>query len=469
MSDQAVAHPVTPAVATGLGRRVTAAIPRGGAALLTIGTVASGVLAYVFIVLAARTLGPAAYGPIAVLWAAVFLTSIVLFRPLEQVLSRGIAERLAQGQSAGEVWRSVARLMAVVVVVAAAITALFWGPVTDKLFDGRDALTAAFIVALAGYALSFLARGIVGGMRWFGGYGTVLLADGWVRVLFALPLLLFASPAVAAAAIAAAAIGGALAPLIAIRRGDPEVRARAAALREPSGTTFHTGHAVREALPVTAIASADQLLVSGGVLLVMLAGGPHAARDAGVVFAATMLVRAPVFLYQGFAAALLPVLTTSHARGEHADFRRAVMRAIGVLSAFAAVLVAGTLIAGPELMRGFFGKGFDANRVDLALLAAGVGLYLASSTLSQAAIARRLTGRAAVAWVISGITFVAIELMLDGPPLHRIAIAFLVATGVNALLFATVVSRGRAPREDDVRLGDLDPGAPGEPVRQQAA
>lgn len=468
MSDQAVAHPVAPPVATGLGRRVKALVPRGGAALLSVGTVASGVLAYVFIVLAARTLGPAAYGPIAVLWAAVFLTSIVLFRPLEQVLSRGIAERLAQDQSAGEVWRAVARLMAIVVLAAAVVTALLWGPITQTLFAGHDALTAAFIVAIAGYALSFLARGIVGGMRWFGGYGTVLLADGWARVLFALPLLVIASPPVAAAAIAVAAICGALAPLVALRRGDPAVRERAAALRKPSGTTFHTGHAVREALPVTAIASADQVLVSGGVLLVVLAGGPHAARDAGVVFAATMLVRAPVFLYQGFAAALLPVLTTSHARGEHAHFRRAVTRAIGVLSAFAIVLVAGTLIAGPELMRGFFGEGFDADRADLALLAAGVGLYLASSTLSQAALARRLTGRAAVAWVVSGVTFVVVELLVDGAPLHRIAIAFLAATAVNTLLFATVVSRGRALPAEAVSLGGPDPVAAGEPAGQQA-
>ena len=46
---------------------------RSGAARLSLAMVASGVLTYAFQVLAARSLGPEAYGDIAVLWAAMFL------------------------------------------------------------------------------------------------------------------------------------------------------------------------------------------------------------------------------------------------------------------------------------------------------------------------------------------------------------------------------------------------------------
>ena len=49
------------------------------------------------------------------------------------------------------------------------------------------------------------------------------------------------------------------------------------------------------------IAGCEQILVSGGPLLVLIAGGPGAAAAAGVLFAATLLVRAPVFLLQGVA------------------------------------------------------------------------------------------------------------------------------------------------------------------------
>src|SRR5205085_11900400 len=55
-----------------------------GAALVSGATLLSGVLTYAFHVIAARTLGPEGYGRIAVLWAAMFLGAVVLYRPLEQ-------------------------------------------------------------------------------------------------------------------------------------------------------------------------------------------------------------------------------------------------------------------------------------------------------------------------------------------------------------------------------------------------
>ena len=67
-----------------------------GAALLSGATLASGVFAYAYHVLAARLLGAEAYGLVAVLWAALFLLVVVLFRPLEQTTSRALAHRLAQ-------------------------------------------------------------------------------------------------------------------------------------------------------------------------------------------------------------------------------------------------------------------------------------------------------------------------------------------------------------------------------------
>ena len=70
----------------------------GGAWLLPGAMIVSGVLTYVFHILAARTPGPTAYGQIAVLWGAMFLVAIVLFRPLEQTMSRAIADRLARGE-----------------------------------------------------------------------------------------------------------------------------------------------------------------------------------------------------------------------------------------------------------------------------------------------------------------------------------------------------------------------------------
>ena len=170
----------------------------------------------------------------------------------------------------------------------------------------------------------------------------MLLADGAIRFVLALPLLIVASQTVAAVAIAAAAAGGAVAPLFSRKRG---------ALRRVGGRQARRrialGSAVRFALPAAVIAGAEQVLVSGGPLLVLIAGGEGAAAAAGVLFAATLLVRAPVFLLQGVQASLLPSLTTFRARGDEASLHRATVKVAVILAGFAAALAAGALVAGP--------------------------------------------------------------------------------------------------------------------------
>ena len=195
------------------------AVDRSDAALMSIGTLASGVLAYAFNVLAARTLGPAAYGAIGALWGGMFLLAVLLFRPIEQTVSRAVADHVARGEDSRPAVRSAAWLTAVITTGAVAGCVLAWAPITDRLFGGQPVLTVALIAGVVGYALSYFARGLVGGVQWFGGYGLVLLADGAIRFVLALPLLFVASPTVAAVAIAAAAGGGALAPLVSRRRG----------------------------------------------------------------------------------------------------------------------------------------------------------------------------------------------------------------------------------------------------------
>lgn len=407
----------------------------GGAAFLTVGTVGSGLLAYAFNALAARALGPEAYGPVAVLWAAMFLVAVVLFRPLEQTLARTIAERTAQGVDARPVVRSVTRLVGLASGVVALACFVLWSPITNGMFNGQDVLTVALVVGIACYGVSYLVRGVVGGLRWFGGYGALLLADGVVRLLVAVPLLVLASPAVAAAAIVAAAIAGPVAPLLS--RGWTARRRLAGARQLPFGAR----DGLSFALPAAVVAAADQVLVSGGPLLVILAGGPGAAAAAGVVFAATMLVRAPMFLFQGVAAALLPSLTTLQARRQERQFRRSVAVTAVVLAGFAALMCVGALLAGPEAMRVLYGPGFEADRIALAVLSAGVGCYLAAATFSQAALARGQTARAATIWASSALLFVLLELSLAGDPFQRVSVAFAAAAALNATLFGVLVMR----------------------------
>lgn len=424
-----------------------------GAVLMSIGTLGSGVMVYAFNVVIAQALGPEAYGPIAVLWAAMFLAAIVLFRPMEQTLSRETAEALAHGRPTAPLLRSVGTMVAVIALVTAVAIGAAWGPITDRLFDGRAVLTAMLVIGIAGYGVSYFVRGVVGGHRWYAGYGVLLLADGAVRLALVLPLFVVASSSLAAFALAAAAVPGALAPLL-WRHGRGLV-APAQARVATDAAKPPTGRLARFAGPLGLVALGDQVLLSGGPVLVMLQGGDHASKAAGVVFAATMLVRAPAYLFQGVSAALLPNLTTMLARRDLAGFRRAVGRTVAILAAFSGVAALGAFAVGPVVMHVLYGDGFDTTRGDLALLAVGAGGYLVAGTLSQAALARSEAVATAAIWVASAALFVGVELVLGGAALHRVAIAFTVAAVANAAAFGglAMLSGGRAAKgEPALRL-----------------
>jgi O-antigen/teichoic acid export membrane protein len=410
-------------------RRIGAA---SGAPLLTLATVASGVLTYAFLVLAARSLGKEAYGQVGVLWAAMFLVAILVFRPLEQTTSQAIAHRLAGGTEAKSVLRSMSLVSLVVAALLGVGFVIAWPLIARELFASSNTLTAAFVVGVLAYGVSYVVRGVLGGARWFSGYAVVLLADGGVRLLVAAPLLFVGSRDVAAAAVAAAGIGGAVAPLVAGRR-----RLRGS-LHGTAAPPYRARKAAAFAGPAALVAGADQLLVNGAPLLVV-AIGTHDGAAVGLVFAATMLVRAPVYVFQGFAASLLPNLTHLVAVAGRAALRRAVLRTAVVLFAIGLGFVAFAAIVGPAAMRAVYGPTFDASPLSLALLAGGVACYLAAGTFSQALLALRHVGAAALGWTIGAVCFVGSFAVLSGEPLLRASAALAVASLVAAVGLGTAL------------------------------
>ena len=378
--------------------------------------VVSGVLTYAFHVLAARTLGPSAYGQIAVLWGAMFLVAIVLFRPVEQTASRAIADRLARGEEARSVLRSVLAISTVLLLLIVAATVVAWTPIGNRLFEGDGTMTAMLLGGTLAYGLSYVVRGLVGGVRWFRGYGLGLLSDAIGRLAVAAPLVYVASKGLAAFALVAAGLVGAGIPAYYGRRQ------LAVLLERGPGSPFHAPGALRFAAPASLMAAADQVLVNGSPLLVVLGTG-HAGRTAGVVFAATMLVRAPVYVFQGLAASLLPNFTILNAAERH-RFHAVVHRTALALLGVGACIVLGTAAVGPATMRMLYGGAFGVGRGSLVLLAVGVGCYLAASTFSQGLLALRCSGRAAAAWCGSATAFVVLYAVLPGSQLGRISAAF---------------------------------------------
>ncbi len=405
-----------------------------GAWLLSGATVGSGVLAYAYHVLAARSLGPEGYGLVAVLWAALFLAVVVLFRPLEQTTSRAFADRLARGEEVRTVLRAVALMYVGLCVLVLAGGAMAWSLLRDRLFLGDSLFVGALLAGTVVYGAAYVLRGVCGGSRWFNGYAVHLLADGGARLAVAAPLVFIASRDLAAAAAAAAAVGGLVVPVIVGRRLLRTV------LAERDGPRFHSRTAVAFALPATVIAAADQVLVNGGPLLVMLGGGRDAGKVAGVVFAATMLVRVPVFVFQGLATSLLSNLTSLHAAAETALFRRAVVQASTGLAVCTALIVVGAAALGPEAMQLVYGPDYVVGRLELALLGVGVGCYMATATFSQALLALDRGRIAAAGWVASAAAFLVLYAVLPGEALMRVAVAFALATAAAVVLLALALS-----------------------------
>jgi O-antigen/teichoic acid export membrane protein len=401
-----------------------------GAFLVSAATGVSGLLTYAFLVLAARQLGPTAYGQVGVLWGAMFISAIVLFRPLEQTTSRAVADRLAKDGDVLSVLRSVAALAALLAVAAIVAVVGAWRPVVRSLFAGSDTMGAMLVAGSACYGLAYLTRGLVGGIRWFGGYALALLGDAVTRLVVAVPLLVVASQTTAAAALVAAGLAGAVVPLVVGRR-------RLAGLgRSRGGTPFRIRSALAFASPAAVVAAADQLLVNGAPILVIVDGGTDARRVAGVVFAATMLVRAPVYVFQGLAASLLSNLTHLNATGARRAFREAVTRAVRRSVAAGAVFTGAVAVVGPLAMQAVYGDAFAAGRLSLVLLAAGVGCYLGATTLSQALLSTGQTALTATAWAVAATGFVGVFACMSGDALKAASAAFAAGCAAAFLLLA---------------------------------
>jgi len=417
------------------GRSVVRKPALAGAGILSVAMIGAGLLTYGFHVIVARSLGAEAYGQVAVLWAAMFIGAVVLFRPLEQTTSRAIADRVAREEEVRTVLRSVVTVCGVIVVAVAAAAAVAWVPLTNRLFLGNDVMTAMLVVGIAIYGAVYFVRGLTGGIRWFEGYGAALIADSLARLALAVPLVVVASQRTAAAGVA---LAGAAAVVVPLRLG----RGRLRPLLSPGrGARFRVGAALAFAAPATVIAATDQLLVNGGALLVMLGGGADASKTAGVVFAATMLVRVPVYLFQGLAASLLPNLTRLQAADDSESFHRAVRQLALVLLTTGALIVALAAAVGPEALRILYGADFVADRHSLALLGLGVGCYLAAATVSQALLALDRGVAAASAWGTAAVLFLTLYVVSPGDELFRVSLSFTLAAFTGLAVLSALLRR----------------------------
>jgi O-antigen/teichoic acid export membrane protein len=360
-----------------------------GARILSIGIAATGVFTFGYFAVSSHVLGASDYGAISTLWAILFVTISVIYRPVEQLLSRTIADARARGIHEHEL-RGPATIQLAFAALFLVVALALRRPLTDKAFNGSDALYWILVGATLAYAGSYFARGYLAGHQWFGLYGALVLFESMSRFCFPLAVAvgIASGQTVVALGILAAPLASLLVVPWAIRRHAGGASG-AGATRESAGF----------AVSVAAIQLAEQTLVTIGVLLI-----PDAALR-GVVFNALLIARAPLQLFQAIQTSLLPHLAEVQAT-EGADSDHAIRMTIRAIVVFAGACAIGLLLIGPWVMDVAFGKGYDYGRFGLAAVAVGMGFHLTAGTLNQAALATGRAAQAARAWLLAATAFV---------------------------------------------------------------
>jgi O-antigen/teichoic acid export membrane protein len=436
-----------------------------GARLLSIGIASTGVLTFAYFSIASHVLGEVEAKRLDLLWSIMFVIISVIYRPIEQLLSRTIADRRARGHVRHSV-RVPLAIQASFALVFLVVALVLHEELIDKVFGHYSALYWVLVVGTLAYAASYFARGWLAGHEYFGLFGGLVLMESISRLCFALAVAIGLTSGQTAVALGIAAapfvslmvVPAAFARRPAGPRGAPAMEELDAALAGVGGPLsmgveeavaadeLSLKHGSGFAFAVSGVMLAEQTLLNAAVLTVDITSVNMAL--AGIVFNVLLIARAPLQLFQAIQTSLLPHLTGLEATEGHEAFARAIKVTIVAIAAFALAVALGLLAIGPPVMKALFGQSFIYGRVGLALIGLGMGMHLSAGALNQAALARNQARTAAACWTAAAVVFVAWMLTpLVSEELLRTETGYLGATSLLALMLGVVYRRGTPLRE----------------------
>ncbi|HEY5332833.1 MAG TPA: hypothetical protein VIJ21_04740 [Solirubrobacterales bacterium] len=459
------------------------------ASFLAVGVGLTGVITYAYFLIASHTLSKPDYGQITVLWSAVFITISTLYRPIEQLLSRNISERLVKGQSLSEPMKVASTIQFGLSLLFAVLALALRGPIQNSLLEGNETLYWVFFTSVLFYAASYFARGFLAGNQRFGLFVALILSESCFRTIFAVLVavsVLSGQSAVAIGITAAPALSLLVVPFAFARKAQQDKRdsprtadlaagtpgreaedapvdgAPSAALY-PAATEAEEPFSFRSgggfAAAVLLIMFSEQAFLNAGPLIIR---GLQGAAEAGFIFNVLMLARAPLQLFQSISTSILPHLTSLHTSEDpdsDREFSHTVKMVLLGIVAFTALVVVVVLIAGPKCMQIAFGKNFTYDRLGLLLVTFGMGLYLSSVTVNQACIAQGQVRRAAVRWITCAAIFIAWNFLpIVSNEQRRVEFGFLIAAAALFVLLWWVYTHPKEGHPEDVP----SPGSPEE-------
>jgi O-antigen/teichoic acid export membrane protein len=401
-----------------------------GTLVVGVGLLVAGLSAYAFLALSQRMLGEHGRAPLGAQWSLVFLLGPGLFLPLEQEVSRALADRRTRGVGGAPVVRRAATigvglLLGVLIVLIATAR-----PIVDKLFDHQLLLLVGLALGLVGALAGHLTRGCLSGMGRFWGYGTYMGADGVIRLL-ACAVVAVVGVRTAGWYGVAVGIAGLLAVPVALRVERPRL--------QPGPESAWAE--ISSALGWLLIASlfAFTLMNIGPVVVKALATDAQ-NEIAGRFLSAVVVARVPLYLFQAIQAALLPKLTGLAAAGRLGDFRRGLRR---LLIMVAGLAVFGTIVGyvlGPLAVKMMAGPDVVVQHRTMGLLALGSGFYMLALGLAQAVIALGGHREQAIGWAAGIAAFGPTTLFISDDLFLRVELGLLVGSLVAFVVMASLVA-----------------------------
>jgi O-antigen/teichoic acid export membrane protein len=440
-----------------------------GARILSLGIASTGLVTFAYFSLASYSLSPDDYADIVLVWSVMFVILSVIYRPVEQLLSRTIATRRARGMEGADL--RVPMILQGGFALVFLIVALILRPQIQDAFGGSAVLYWVLVTAVVLYAASYFLRGWLAGHQLFALYGGLVLLESISRTMFALVAVvgLVTGQSVVA-------LGMAAAPLVSLlvfpgavaahhrARQDAKAKADARADRVADDGLIHEPEYAAEidaayagpaaegaeeashemslkkgggfAGGVLGVMLAEQALLNGAVVAIAVIS-PEAAL-AGFVFNVFLITRAPLQLFQAIQTSLLPHLSRLEATASRADFDHAIRVTVLAIAGFAGLAAVCLAAVGPPVMDLLFDSDFTYERGGLVLMAVAMGLHLTAGTLNQAALARGQAGWAAAAWLFVAALFLGFVVSpIIGDEVLRVQAGYAGATLILcALLFA---------------------------------
>ena len=428
---------------------------RRGAALLSIGIGASGLLTYAYFALASHELSPDRYGNLVVLWSVLFISVVTLYRPVEQFVSRSLAE----SEAADLDHRTAIRVAATIQIALAAgfvgVALALRGPIENDVLSGESELYWILVTAAPAYAVSFFARGYLAGRGNFGLYGSMLLLESTSRFAMALVVtigLVSGGSVIAVGILLAPLMSLTVVPLVALggarrHRASPpaEIDRLGEEPESPVAAGMSLGRGSRFVGAAFVIMLSEQALLNTGVLIV---GATLSAGAAGQLFNVLLIARAPQVLFGAVTTSLLPSLSrlwVDRAADRGRAFRREISGTVLAVGAFTLIAAAILAAVGPELMRLTFGDAHEYERIDLLVVVVGMGFHLTALTLTQAALARDCAAAAAARWAACAVGFIGFSFVPLFGEVRQVEVAYATATALLSLLLLALEVTRRSP------------------------